>query len=266
MKNYNNNITNYMPNNIQNNMQNIPNNLPNNMPNNFMNNGINNFQGMGNNNSNMNNYHQQQNNSFQKYNALVAKAIKCLEDENNVNHELYVTFKQNYENKGNNPQLQGQNTFTTSIKEQTSDPNVEKVYTIEFTSKINYEYVDLDKISSGEEKKTSVSVFGTNLPSKGGDFILKTLENFKMGLEDGQAVYDMIYIPKKKDNSDKKYFVINFRKSAYIINFDEAMKDFMKKNGGNKYYLCWFKRQGDEMKSFLQKRQQKKKKDFIQFL
>ena len=71
---------------------------------------------------------------------------------------------------------------------------------------------------------------------------------------------------KKKENSDKNYFAINFRKSAYIINFNEAMENLKEKNGWNEYHLRWFKKQGDEMKTFLQKRQQKKKKDFIAFL
>ena len=109
---------------------------------------------------------------------------------------------------------------------------------------------------------------GTSLPKKGGEFILKFLENLKMGLEDGQSVYDIVYIPKKKENSvHHQYFMVNFKKSIYILNFCEAVKESIDKKEANDLIFSWFKEQDEKLRSFLNgKRLSKKCKDFIHFL
>ena len=219
-------------------------------------------------NTYLNNYNQSQNNLIQEnqlqknknINELLNKALKCLKDENNINHYLYEPLIKTSQNDD-------KNIFTTSIREQTSDPNVDKIYTFYFSSGYEIEYVDLKKIASGEEKRTSVSVYGTNLSLKEGDEIVKTLEKFNMGLEDGQNIYDMIYVPEKKENNENNnYFAVNFRKSVFIINFYDALSDYVKKNGGNNFNLYWFKNSKDEMKNFLQEKLKENTKDFIVFL
>ena len=268
---YNNNNNNYNYN-INNNNQNIC-NMYNNNKTNLYNNG-NNYYNSNKNiidsninfNNYSNNYNQSQNNIIQEnqiqnnknINELLNKALKCLKDENNINHYLYKPLlKNSNENK---------NIFTTSIIEQTSDPNVDKVYTFSFSSEYEFEYVDLKKIKLGEEQRTSVSVYGTNLSSKEGNEIAKTLEKFNMGLEDGQNIYDMIYVPEKKNNNENNnFFAVNFIKSIFIINFYDALSDYIKKNGGNNFNLYWFKNSKDEMKSFLEGKLKENTKDFIVF-
>jgi hypothetical protein len=262
--NGNNNIMN-QTNNINNNsMQNnnfINNNELNNhaMNNNNYNNSVNN-----NINPNMNNLNQNPTyNRFQKFQGLCLVAKKNLENSKNKNHYLYQEYILEENSKNNLNQKQN---FTAQFEKKTNDPNLNQLVTINISSyellKINVEQI------TEEEKRTSVMILGTTLQDKGGEYILNVLKNFKMGFEEGQTLYDLIYIPSFKNNEDNKYFVVNFRKSSYIKNFNEAMLDYLSKNEtNNNYVLSWYEKQGNDLKKFLQDNLNKKKfKGFVKYM
>ena len=237
------------------------------------NNNNNNFPMMINNenDSNQNQYSITQEKLFEKFGKLLDLAEKHLSDINNVNYYLYQKYYLNHQDGDKNideKNEQYKNLYFSTVTERTQDPNVNKITTLQVTSSFKEEYVDFNKISSGEEKRTAVKVLGTNLPKKGGESILKFLENLKMGLEDGQSVYDMVYLPKKQENSvHHQYFMVNFKKSVYILNFYEAMKESFDKKEANDLIFSWFQKQDDKLRSFLDgKRLNKKCKDFIYLL
>ena len=272
--NYNNVNNNYY--NGNNNIMNQNNNINNNsmQNNNFINNNEFNNQAMNNNNynnsvnnninPNMNNLNQNPTyNQFQKFRGLVFVAKKNLENSKNKNHYLYQKYIQEENSKNNLNQKQN---FTAQFEKKTNDPNLNQLVTINISSyellKINVEQI------TEEEKRTSVMILGTTLQDKGGEYILNVLKNFKMGFEEGQTLYDLIYIPSFKNNEDNKYFVVNFRKSSYIKNFNEAMLDYLSKNEtNNNYVLSWYEKQGNDLKKFLQDNLNKKKfKGFVKYM
>ena len=272
--NYNNMNNNYYNgnNNIMNQTNNINNNCMQN--NNFINNNEFNNQAMKNNNynnSDNNNINPNVNdlnqnptcNRIQKFQKLYSTAKKNLENSNNKNHYLYQKYIQEENSKNNLNQKQN---FTAQFEKKTNDPNLNQLVTINISSyellKINVEQI------TEEEKRTSVMILGTTLQDKGGEYILNVLKNFKMGFEEGQTLYDLIYIPSFKNNEDNKYFVVNFRKSSYIKNFNEAMLDYLSKNEtNNNYVLSWYEKQGNDLKKFLQDNLNKKKfKGFVKYM
>ena len=272
--NYNNMNNNYY--NGNNNIMIKNNNINNNsmQNNNFINNNEFNNQAMKNNNynnsdnnninPNMNNLNQNPKyNQFQKFQKLCLVAKKNLENSNNKNHYLYQKYIQEENSKNNLNQKQN---FTAQFEKKTNDPNLNQLVTINISSyellKINVEQI------TEEEKRTSVMILGTTLQDKGGEYILNVLKNFKMGFEEGQTLYDLIYIPSFKNNEDNKYFVVNFRKSSYIKNFNEAMLDYLSKNEtNNNYVLSWYEKQGNDLKKFLQDNLNKKKfKGFVKYM
>ena len=232
--------------------------------NNFIsNNGIN-FQRMNNNNNiNMNNPNPKMiNPRFQRLQNMLLLASKNLNDPNNVNYASFKKYIQD-ENNSQNISNQKQN-FTTQFDQMTNDPNVTQRIIIKVSS-YNLININVDQITDAE-KRTSVRISGTTLQDEGGEYILNILENFNMGFEEGQPLYDLVYIPKFKNND--KFFVVNFRKSSYIKNFDEAMKDYLSKNAiNNNYSLSWYEKQGNELKKYLEEKSHKKKfKDFLKFI
>ena len=272
--NYNNMNNNYY--NGNNNIMNQNNNINNNsmQNNNFINNNEFNNQAMNNNNynnsdnnninPNMNNLNQNPTyNRIQKFQKLYSTAKKNLENSKNKNHYLYQKYIQEENSKNNLNQKQN---FTAQFEKKTNDPNLNQLVTINISSyellKINVEQI------TEEEKRTSVMILGTTLQDKGGEYILNVLKNFKMGFEEGQTLYDLIYIPSFKNNEDNKYFVVNFRKSSYIKNFNEAMLDYLSKNEtNNNYVLSWYEKQGNDLKKFLQDNLNKKKfKGFVKYM
>lgn len=272
--NYNNMNNNYY--NGNNNIMNQNNNINNNsmQNNNFINNNEFNNQAMNNNNynnsvnnninPNMNNLNQNPTcDRLRKFQKLCLVAKKNLENSKNKNHYLYQKYIQEENSKNNLNQKQN---FTAQFERKTNDPNLNQVLTINISSyellKINVEQI------TEEEKRTSVMILGTTLQDKGGEYILNVLKNFKMGFEEGQTLYDLIYIPSFKNNEDNKYFVVNFRKSSYIKNFNEAMLDYLSKNEtNNNYVLSWYEKQGNDLKKFLQDNLNKKKfKGFVKYM
>lgn len=272
--NYNNMNNNYY--NGNNNIMNQNNNINNNsmQNNNFINNNELNNHAMNNNNynnsdnnninPNMNNLNQNPKyNQFQKFQKVCLVAKKNLENSKNKNHYLYQKYIQEENSKNNLNQKQN---FTAQFEKKTNDPNLNQLVTINISSyellKINVEQI------TEEEKRTSVMILGTTLQDKGGEYILNVLKNFKMGFEEGQTLYDLIYIPSFKNNEDNKYFVVNFRKSSYIKNFNEAMLDYLSKNEtNNNYVLSWYEKQGNDLKKFLQDNLNKKKfKGFVKYM
>ena len=271
--NYNNMNNNYY--NGNNNIMNQNNNINNNsmQNNNFINNNELNNQAMNNNynnsvnnniNPNMNNLNQNPTcDRLRKFQKLCLVAKKNLENSKNKNHYLYQKYIQEENSKNNLNQKQN---FTAQFEKKTNDPNLNQLVTINISSyellKINVEQI------TEEEKRTSVMILGTTLQDKGGEYILNVLKNFKMGFEEGQTLYDLIYIPSFKNNEDNKYFVVNFRKSSYIKNFNEAMLDYLSKNeANNNYVLSWYEKQGNDLKKFLQDNLNKKKfKGFVKYM
>ena len=272
--NYNNMNNNYY--NGNNNIMIKNNNINNNsmQNNNFINNNEFNNQAMKNNNynnsdnnninPNMNNLNQNPTcDRLRKFQKLCLVAKKNLENSKNKNHYLYQKYIQEENSKNNLNQKQN---FTAQFEKKTNDPNLNQLVTINISSyellKINVEQI------TEEEKRTSVMILGTTLQDKGGEYILNVLKNFKMGFEEGQTLYDLIYIPSFKNNEDNKYFVVNFRKSSYIKNFNEAMLDYLSKNEtNNNYVLSWYEKQGNDLKKFLQDNLNKKKfKGFVKYM
>jgi len=218
-------------------------------------------------NNNMNNINGQTyllNAQYQQFKMLLSNAKKLLENKNNVNHDLYEEYQKEENNFKKNS---GNQSFQTTFRVPTDKQNVE----LQFGLKVsNYEMkkADVENITE-KEKNTTIAIFGTKLQDKGGDFILSVLENFKMGYEEGQTMYDIVYIPIKKKDNNNKYFVVNFRKSLYIKNFNDAMLDYLNKNEpNNKYAIYWYVKQGDEFRKYLDKKKKKKKnyKGFIKYL
>jgi hypothetical protein len=155
----------------------------------------------------------------------------------------------------------------SSVEESTQDPNINIIHKLEVEEKYSEEYVDNQKISSGLEKRTAVKISGTSLPRQGGEYILKFLENLKLGMEDGQTVYDIVYLPKQKEKNNKLYFMVNFRNSSHINNFCEAMRESIDKKEANEIIFSWSQKQGDELINFLKSRKSKNNcKDFIYFM
>jgi len=284
-----NNMNNTFNNNNQNNFNNFPNvnnnnyNYKSNNNNYEMNNGfnfnnnnynnINNYQNMFNNINNLNNMNQNQNHYpinqqelFQKFSQLLKIAEEHLSNKENVNYYLYEQYCLQPQNIDKNND-QTQNLYFSSVTEKTQNPDVNKITTLQVTASYKEEYVDFDKISKGEEKRTAVKVFGTSLPKRDGEFILDFLEKLKLGKEDGQNVYDIVYVPKKKENSNHKYFMVNFRKSSYILNFREALMEALDKKEAENIIFSWHKKQDEKLRVFLDnKRRNNKCKDFIKFL
>ena len=244
--NQNNNFNLYNNNNY--NSKFMPNNNMNNNMNNSINNNMNSYQNI---NNNINNQNQ---NSFKnEFFELLQRAENCLRDENNVNHYLYIKYCSNQNNNQNN----NHNIVYTSSTEPTSDPNFNKVTTFSISSSYEEEYVKFDKIISVEEKRTAVKITGTNFPYKGGDAIVEILEN--IGSNKGKRLYDIIYVPKKKENSNDKYFMVNFKESIYIKNFYDGLYNILDQKEKKEMKFIWFKKQGDEMKKSMKKKQQNKK-------
>jgi hypothetical protein len=237
---------------------------------NINNNNVNNYQNM---NNNINNEYQNQNHYsinqqmlYEKFSQLLKIAEEHLSNKENVNYYLYEQYCLNPQNINNNND-QDKNLYYSSVTEETQDPDINKITTLQVTASFKEEYVDFNKISLGEEKRTAVKVLGTSLPKKGGEFILEFLEKLKLGKEDGQNVYDIVYLPKKKENSNHKYFMVNFRKSSYIINFNEALKETLDGKDAKDLILSWYKKQDDKLRLSLDnKRRNNKCKDFIKFL
>ena len=221
--------------------------------------------------NNSNNFIENQNSPdyqrlYDKFQELLERAEKHLSDTNNVNHYLYEQYYSNFQNTNQNNST-NQKTIIFSGTESTQDPNVNKLITLEVTEEYKEEYVDNEKISSGEEKRTAVKISGTSLPKQGGEYILKFLENLKLGMEDGQPVYDIVYLPKQKEKSNNSFFMVNFRNSSHINNFCEAMKESIDKKEANEIIFSWYKKQGDILVNFLRSQKSNKKcKDFIYFM
>jgi hypothetical protein len=287
MNNINNMNNTFNNNNNQNNFNNFPNvnnnnyNYKSNNNNYEMNNGfnfnnnnynnINNYQNMFNNINNLNNMNQNhypinQQELFQKFSQLLKIAEEHLSNKENVNYYLYEQYCLQPQNIDKNND-QTQNLYFSSVTEKTQNPDVNKITTLQVTASYKEEYVDFKKISLGEEKRTAVKVFGTSLPKRDGEFILDFLEKLKLGKEDGQNVYDIVYVPKKKENSNHKYFMVNFRKSSYILNFREALMEALDKKEAENIIFSWHKKQDEKLRVFLDnKRRNNKCKDFIKFL
>ena len=262
MNNINYNMNNNMSmnhNNINNNFNNINNNYPN-KNNNMINMKMNMTDFNNNMNNNMNNNIDKLNAQYKRYKELLECAKNHLNDENNVNHYLYEEYKKEENNSG--PQR-----FKTNFMQKT---NIEGMNLFTEVKYSNYEIqrVDVEKITD-QEKNTTIKILGTKLPEKGGDFIIDVLEKFKMGYEEGQTMYDTVYIPIFKPEKINKYFVINFRKSSYIKSFNDAMINYLSKNEpNNKYEIYWYEKQGDKFKKYLKDKLEKKKnyKGFIKYL
>ena len=191
-------------------------------------------------------------NQFLKFEELQKKAHQYLEDKNNVNHELYEKYKKDI----NNNHSQKLNFTTTNDKSPLEASANEEIL------------VDLDQISD-DEKRTTVKIMGTKLANENGENILQVLDKFNMGFEDGERIYDIVYKPILKENNNNKFFVVNFRKSSYIKDFNKAMNDYLNKNEpNNKYKLYWYAKQGNDFKKYLEDKLIKKKnyKGFIKYL
>ena len=91
-----------------------------------------------------------------------------------------------------------------------------------------------------------------------------------MGTHEGQSLYDIVYQPILEEDNKNKFFVVNFRKSEYIKDFDEAMRKYLSKNEPNNsnYKLFWYPKQGDKFRKYLEDKKEKKKpyKGFIKYL
>ena len=245
----NNNI--FMNNNNGNNNIEYNNNFNPNFNQNF-NNNINNY--------NMSNsYNQNQlSNNYPKLNELLEKAKRALSDKNNINHDLYEKYIQK---QSQNPK---QKTFTTKLISNTNDPEVTKVTTIQVTSSFTEENVDIKEILSGQEKRTTVRIKGTNFPSKGGETVLNFLESFKIEGVNEKTFYDVVYVPKQEE-SRHEYFVINFRRPLYIVTFYSKIKDYASK-AGLKLKVIWYKKQNNEFIDFLKEKINKNDPAFIRFI
>ena len=211
----------------------------------------------------MNNSNKNSGSIHEKIKGYALRARKSLNDKNNINNSVYEKYRKdmnNSENKSTQKQI-----FSAQYEEKTNDPNVNKQTIINISSydvlKINVEQI------TDEEKRTTVKIFGTSLPSKGGDKIVKILEELSLENEEKQEVYDMVYLPDFSANNINRYFVINFRKSSYIKIFDDVMKDYLSKNEeNNNYDLYWNDKQGNDLKKDLEEKRQKKNfKGFIKF-
>ena len=214
-------------------------------------------------NNNMNNSNKNSGSIHEKLKGIFLRGRKSLNDKNNINNSVYEKYRKdmnNTENKSTQKQI-----FSAQYEEKTNDPNVNKQTIINISSydvlKINVEQI------TDEEKRTTVKIFGTSLPSKGGDKIVKILEELSLENEEKQEVYDMVYLPDFSANNINRYFVINFRKSSYIKIFDDVMKDYLSKNEeNNNYDLYWNDKQGNDLKKDLEEKRQKKNfKGFIKF-
>ena len=76
-----------------------------------------------------------------------------------------------------------------------------------------------------------------------------------------------MYLKKKENSTHHQYFMVNFRKSIYIIHFYEAMKESIDKKEVKDLIFSWYKKQDNKLRQFLdEKKQNHKCKDFIHFL
>lgn len=200
-------------------------------------------------------------NKYKRLNIYLSIAKESLENPNNVNHEL---FKQYCKNESNPFQS---NKITINLYDQ----SINNIAQLKITQKI-YEDVsidDVDKIDD-EEKRTTIKIKGTKLAYKKGETIIETFDKFNMGTHEGQSLYDIVYQPILDEDNKNKFFVINFRKSEYIKDFDEAMRKYLSKNEPNNsnYKLFWYPKQGDKFRKYLEDKKEKKKpyKGFIKYL
>ena len=114
------------------------------------------------------------------------------------------------------------------------DQSINKIAQLKISEKI-YEDVpidDVDKIDD-EEKRTTIKIRGTKLAFKKGKTIIEILDNFNMGTHEGQSLYDIVYQPILDEDNQNKFFVVNFRKSEYIKDFDDAMRKYLSQNETN---------------------------------
>ena len=201
---------------------------------------------------------------YNRYKELLEYAKKHLNDEKNVNHKLYEEYKKEENNPKNNSKPQ---CFKQKFSRPTNIQNINLCTEIKITE-YEKERVDVKKITD-KEKNTTIKIFGTKLQEKGGEHILKVLEKFNMGHEEGQSMYDIVYIPIFKPDNNNKYFVINFRKSSYIKDFNDAIIDYLSKNEPNhNYEIYWYEKQGEKFKKYLEDKLKKKQnyKGFIKYL
>ena len=132
------------------------------------------------------------------------------------------------------------------------------------TSSFTEENVDIKEILSGQEKRTTVRIKGTNFPSKGGETVLNFLESFKIEGVNEKTFYDVVYVPKQEE-SRHEYFVINFRRPLYIVSFYSIIKDYASK-AGLKIKVIWYKKQNNEFIDFLKEKINKNDPAFIRFI
>jgi hypothetical protein len=200
-------------------------------------------------------------NPYKRLNKILSITKKCLEDPNNANHELYKQYCKNF----SNPFFQNKEITLNYYVQSKNNLTQLKI------SQKEYEDEPIDHVDeiNDEEKRTTIKIKGIQLAYKKGDTIISTLQNFKMGTHEGHNLYDIVYQPVLDKDNQNKFFVVNFRKSEFIKDFDEAMRKYLSKNElNNNYKLYWYPLQGDKFRKYLEDKKEKKKpyEGFIKYL